>query len=66
MTSPYHTEFDEGSATKGEKAPPLRKDTAPVKSGTPEPNWMPKLEGPRRTIFKALGRKVKTRMHEDY
>ena len=66
MASPYYSEFDETSATKGQKAAPLRTPTAPTKGGTPEPDWMPKLAGARRTIFKALGRKVKTRTHEDF
>ena len=69
MGSPYdETTYPERSArTKGGPKPSLG-TKAPATGGltNSEPAWMPKLAGTRRKVFSTLGRKVKTRMHEDF
>ena len=66
MPNPYHGEEQRG-LDKGPVRPSLGtpRPAAPTTLPT-EPKWMPDAKGPRRKVFKALGRQVKIRMHQDF
>lgn len=68
MGAPYDetTYSERHGMVRGAPAPALRKP-ATLKRGMPtEANWMGKRPGPKRTVFKSFGRKVKTRVYEDF